>query len=200
MSQQVVNDSVLVLNRYFMAIQVTIVKEAICALVTGKAKIVDKEYAMYTLEQWKIYTKEYCKTEEIGTDYIGLIRSPTTTILSPQVILLPDCEFNSPMIKTVKYSRRNIYQRDGNTCQYCHRKVGNQHMTLDHVVPKSKGGKSTWSNVVASCTWCNAEKGDKLLSELGWKLDKLPTPPKWKSHVGIPFSKGKKEYWNNFLK
>jgi len=199
MSRRLVNESVLVLNKYFMAIQVTVAKEAICALVTGKAKVVDESYKTYNLADWAAFTAAK-KDNELAKVYAGIIRSPSIQIFAPQVVIIPDCEFNSPLIKTVKYSRRNIYQRDNYTCQYCHKKVRKDHMTLDHVIPKSRGGKSKWNNVVASCTWCNAKKGDRLLSELGWTLKKLPAPPRWKSHVGIPFSRGKKEYWNNFLK
>lgn len=194
-----IHGSVLVLNKYFLAIQVTIAKEAICALVTGKAKVVDPEYGMYDLEQWKEYTKLHKRNETQLRLHGGIINSPTTSIFVPQVIIVPDCEFNSPLIKTVKYSRRNIYQRDGNICQYCGKKVDKKFLTLDHVVPKSRGGGSTWTNVVTSCVWCNSEKGDKLLEELGWKLRKVPTKPRWKSHIGIPFNKNKKEYWEKFL-
>lgn len=199
MSRQLINESVLVLNKYFMAIQVTIVKEAICALTTGKAKVVDQDYVTYNLRQWEDFTSLY-KLSEKANDYHGMMRSPSVQILAPQVIIIPDCEFNNPLIKTIRYSRRNVYQRDNFTCQYCHKKVDKANLTLDHVIPRSRGGKSRWENVVASCIWCNAKKGDKLLSELGWKLNKPPAPPRWKSHVGLPFNKEKKEYWNNFLR
>ena len=193
-----IHEQVLVLNKYFLAIQVTVVKEAICALVTGKARVVDQDYRSYDLESWREYT-----TQERGNGtaraYSGFIRSPSVEIFAPQIIMIPDCEFNSPLIKTIKYSRRNIYQRDDNLCQYCGKKVDKKSLTLDHVIPKSRGGKSSWTNVVASCVWCNSEKGDKLLSELGWKLLKTPTRPKWKSHIGIPFAKSKKKYWEKFL-
>jgi len=192
---RLINESVLVLNKYFLAIQVTVVKEAICALVTGKARVVDQNYTMYDFTAWAEYTAMH---DDDGT-YPGVIRSPSVEIFAPHVILIPDCEFNSPLIKTVKYSRRNIYQRDKNTCQYCGKKIDRKNLTLDHIVPKSKGGKSSWTNVVASCVWCNSEKGDKLLSELGWKLRKQPTKPRWKSHIGVPFNRSKKEYWEKFL-
>jgi len=201
MGSSLIYENVLVLNKFFLAIQVTIVKEAVCALVTGKAKIVDEYYTMHDLEQWKAFTKTFRDSvhPRPAHEPWNVLRSPSTTILVPQVIIIPDCEFNSPLIKTIKYSRRNIYQRDKNTCQYCGKKVDRKNLTLDHVVPKSRGGKSSWINVVTSCIWCNSDKGDKLLKELGWQLKKQPTRPRWKSHVGVPFSKTKKEYWEKFL-
>ena len=194
-----VNEPVLLLNKHFLAIQVAIAKESICALVTGKARVVDHNYITYDLENWKIYTKANKDDPDRVKDFAGILHSPSTELFVPQVIIAPDCEFNSPMIKTIKYSRRNVYQRDKHTCQYCLQKFTRNNLTLDHVIPKCQGGKSSWTNVVASCGKCNTRKGDKLLSELGWALKSIPQQPKWKSHVGIPFSKIKKEYWDRFL-
>jgi hypothetical protein len=190
-------DSVLVLNRYFLAIQVTNVKEAIINLVSGKAKVVDKSYVQYDLAGWEEKSFEIRLN---GTqDYPGILRSPSTTLVAPQVIIIPDCEFNNPAIKTVRYSRRNLFQRDRYTCQYCRRKFDKKNLTIDHVTPKSQGGRSEWTNVVACCKGCNTRKGDKTLKELGWKLAHPPTRPKWRSHIGKSFRHEKKEYWETFL-
>lgn len=192
--RRLIHESVLVLNKHFLAIQVTIAKEAVCALVTGKAEVVDQNYSTYDLRQWQEYTKSADPSM-----YAGLIRSPSVQILVPQVIRIPDCEFNNPVIKTVKYSRRNVYQRDDFTCQYCRRKFPKDKLTLDHVIPKSRGGKSSWVNVVTCCKRCNEDKGDRLLEELGWELPVQPKRPRWRSHIGVPFNNTKKEYWEQFL-
>jgi len=73
------------------------------------------------------------------------------------------------------YPTRNmIYKRDDYECQYC----GTKHnLTIDHVIPRSKGGGGTWDNLVACCTTCNVKKGNKSLKELGWKLKKKPKAP-----------------------
>lgn len=205
-------ESVLVLNKYYLAVQVTVVKDSIIALVTGKAQVVDDDYVVYNLNQWREYSESLNGEDQETLDkYAGMLRSPSTSLLAPQVIRFPDCEYTSPLIKTVKYSRRNIYNRDKYTCQYCHNtrpefkkaiKGGvpkKSLLNLDHVIPRSRGGPSSWTNIVTSCKWCNADKGDKLLDELGWKLPKTPAKPKWQSHVGTPFQMAKKEYWQRFL-
>ena len=188
----------LVLNKYFMAIQVTSAKAAITALVSGKVKCVDTDYSTYDLENWKIFTKAYLESQE-EERYAGVIRSPSTTLLVPEVVIDPDCEFSSPHIRTVRYSRRSVYMRDKHTCQYCGRKCTKKDLTLDHVTPRSKGGKSSWTNVVACCLTCNGKKEDKSLEELGWKLLKVPKEPHWKSHIGIPFNDAKRSFWDTFL-
>lgn len=204
-------DSVLVLNRVFLAVQVTIVRDSITALANGKARVVGPDYRPYTLEEWKQYTELYLNDPEISRQYTGLVRSPSTKLFTPQVIMFPDCEYTSPLIKTVKYSRRNIFSRDKGKCQYCENERSEFRkaiqrgtpkkslLTLDHVIPRSKGGPSTWTNVVTACRWCNEEKGDMLLEDLSWKLASKPNRPRWQSHIGVPFNKVKKEYWERFL-
>lgn len=193
------NESVLILNRYLLAIQVTNARNAITALTAGRAKVIDQSYAQYTWEEWVEITPTILEDEEEMEKYAGVLRSPSTKIVVPEVIVAVDCEFNDPAIKTIRYSRKNVYERDKNTCQYCGKKCHKKNLTLDHVIPKSKGGRSTWENVVACCLECNGEKKDRLLKELGWKLLKEPKKPRWKSHVGVPFKKAKKEYWDQFL-
>lgn len=194
-----IQKSVLVLNKFMMATQVSTVQNAIIVLVTGKAKVVDDNYITYNLEGWANHTKELKYNQEETVKYEGLVRSPSIEIYAPQVIYFPDCEYSSPLIKTVKYSRKNIFQRDNYTCQYCSNKFKKEELTLDHIIPKSKGGKSSWTNIVTCCTGCNADKGDKSLKELGWQLKQQPKSPKWKSHVGTPFSMEKNQYWERFL-
>ena len=84
----------------------------------------------------------------------------------------------------MKFSRGNIYLRDQNRCQYCGKKFSSSELSLDHVVPISRGGKSTWENVVCACLPCNVRKGNKLLSECEMRLRRharapevAPAPP-----------------------
>lgn len=71
-------------------------------------------------------------------------------------------------------TRSLIYKRDKNTCQYC---GATKKLTIDHVLPKSKGGEDTWENLVVACSSCNVKKGDKLLEQTGMKLAKIPRAP-----------------------
>ena len=209
--KNVLKQNVLLLNKYYMAVQVSIVSEAIKALVKEVAVIIDEDYINYNLARWADFTDTFYEDEETAEKYSGLVRSPSIRLFAPQVIRFPDCEYTSPLIKTIKYSRKNIYSRDKNTCQYCQNQreefrlammsgaIRKSLLNLDHIIPRAKGGKSSWTNIVTSCTWCNNEKGDKLLSELGWTLIKTPQKPKWESHVATPFERAKKKYWQRFL-
>jgi len=189
---------VLILNKHFLAVKVGIVKDAICALYTGKAEVIDQDYTPRNLKKWIEYSFLLDTMPLEAAKYEGKLSSPSISIYIPRVIKI-DTTAGIEIIKTVKYSRHNVYKRDKNQCQYCGQYCKKTIKTLDHVHPKSKGGKNTWENVVTSCKHCNGEKGSQTLDQLGWKLKKRPIAPEWKSHIGTPFNKVQNEYWNNFL-
>lgn len=96
----------------------------------------------------------------------------------PAVIRMIDSEITQhDMVKTLRVSRKGLYERDDGKCCYCGTEIKLSEMTVEHVYPESKGGLNTWDNLRACCHDCNHEKGDKMLSELGWTLRK---------RVGIP--------------
>lgn len=197
---KIVNEHVLVLNKYFLAIQVTLARDAICALVTGKARVVDQNYTTYDWQAWQAKSKELFSTPEEAKKYAGRMSSPSTSVYVPQVILIPDCEHTKSLLKAVRFSRKNVLQRDGYRCAYCKHKFDKNLLTMDHVIPRAKGGTNAWSNVVACCRPCNEKKGDKLLSQLGWELTKKPATPQWKAHINKRFNDVKKTYWKTFFR
>jgi 5-methylcytosine-specific restriction endonuclease McrA len=107
----------------------------------------------------------------------------------------------------VALSRRNILLRDKLCCQYCGKsgKHGAVSLTLDHVIPQSKGGGNTWDNLVTACAPCNTKKGDKTLRQLKWKLKKEPQEPSaWEldlvlASVGAGDLKSIPEEWAGYL-
>jgi 5-methylcytosine-specific restriction endonuclease McrA len=104
------------------------------------------------------------------------VGTPRFAILIPRVIRLVD--YDKVPRREVKFSRRNILARDENRCQYCNKKLPTSQLSLDHVTPKSRGGKSTWTNVVAACTPCNTRKGGRMPWEASMKLRRTPAVPK----------------------
>ena len=102
--------------------------------------------------------------------------------------------------RTQVLSRKNIYIRDGYTCQYCGQVFHARDLTLDHVVPRSKGGLSVWQNMVAACSRCNHRKGDRLLEEAGLKLLRPPRPLTLNTSRGMIRLAGHEEpAWRKFL-
>ena len=104
------------------------------------------------------------------------ISSPSKKFKLPAVIRLVNYIFKLPW--GVKLTRTNLFIRDRGKCQYCHKKLNKSRFTIDHVIPRSKGGKTEWENLVVSCARCNTKKGDSLLKDINLKLNKKPSQPK----------------------
>ncbi len=102
------------------------------------------------------------------------LRTVSTSYPYPSVIRI--LQYKHVPYRGVVLTRYNLFKRDGHECQYC---GTNKDLTLDHVVPKSKGGKSTWTNLVTACKHCNAKKGDYSLDQAGLKLAKHPVKPSY---------------------
>ena len=107
----------------------------------------------------------------IVAEYETVVRSPSMEIPIPSVVVLKD--FVRPA-KSVAFTRFNLFLRDAFTCQYC---GANGDMTFDHVVPRSRGGRTAWDNVVASCGPCNLHKGARTLKQVGMSLRRKPRQP-----------------------
>ena len=104
------------------------------------------------------------------------INSPSQKFKLPSVIRLINYIFKLPW--GIKLTRTNIFVRDRGKCQYCDKKLSKGRFTIDHVIPRSKGGKTVWENLVTSCARCNTRKGDSLLKDIDFILKKKPSQPK----------------------
>ena len=167
------NTSVLVLNRVYQPVHVTSVKRAFSLLYQGIARAIDDQYKLYEFSDWA----ELSAAEH---DSVGTINR---RIRIPRVLVLSAYE-HLPKGR-VRFSRLNIYARDGDTCQYCGRKLARNELNLDHVIPRSQGGKTSWENVVCSCVPCNLRKGGRTPEEAHMTLLKRPLRPRW-----TPFFRG----------
>jgi len=188
----VLDEKVLVLNRSYQAVQVTTVQRAICHLVKGTAKVITPDWTTHTLEEWIEASRFY--TNGNGK----MIHSPSLSFLAPDAIYLVTFD-RLPRVEVV-FSRANLLIRDRYTCQYCGKSVKNpKDRTIDHILPRSRGGKTTWDNVVLCCRKCNLKKGDRTPEEAGMKLLSKPRAPRWESLIMEDFPREKKKAWRQFL-
>lgn len=100
----------------------------------------------------------------VVSEYERVIRSPTQTIRLPSVLALKEY---MPLNKSPAFTRFNVFLRDKWKCQYCHDDFRTQELTFDHVIPRSRGGRTTWTNIVTSCQECNLAKGSDMPHECG---------------------------------
>ncbi len=161
------NTHVLVLNRYYQPVHVTSVKRALSLLYQGVARAIDHQYRLYEFADWAALSA--ANHDSIST-VSRRIRIPRVVVLSAYE-LLPKGR--------VRFSRLNIYARDVDTCQYCGRQLPRSELNLDHVQPRSQGGKTNWENVVCSCLPCNLRKGGRTPEQARMRLFKKPVRPRW---------------------
>ena len=100
---------------------------------------------------------------------------------------------------TVKFNRRNIFARDENRCQYCGHRFPMSELSLDHVVPRSQGGPTSWDNIVCACVNCNVKKGGRTPDQAHMKLVRKPVKPRTSPLVSIKMGSSKYQSWKAFL-
>jgi 5-methylcytosine-specific restriction endonuclease McrA len=183
------NSSVLVLNRSYLPVHVTSARRAFALIYQGSALAVNGNYETFDFGSWRALSVEACPPKErVGT--------PTGAIRLPRVIVLL-C-FDRVPKRHVRYSRLNIFARDKFTCQYCGEKPHRSKLNLDHVIPRSLGGRTTWENVVCSCVECNRRKGGRTPAQARLRLLRQPSRPRW-TPVIHPVSRARYDEWRPFL-
>jgi len=187
------NQPVLVLNRLWQAVNVCSVRRALTLLFEGHAQVVfgngDGDFKTYGFGEWRNFSDRQPDDETVGT--------VSYRIRVPRVILL--LAFDRLPKKEVKFTRHNIFERDKNTCQYCGQVLDRKDLNLDHVVPRDRGGPTTWENIVCSCIPCNTHKANKTPHEARMRLIRKPKRPKWRPFVQVNFGVQMHDSWRHFL-
>ena len=189
--------SVLVLNRVYLAVHVISVRRAFSLLCRDLAEVVhieDGQYANYDFASWREISELRANFKAPDQDWI---RSVNFEIQVPRVIRL--LVYDRLPKQTVRFNRRNIFARDGNRCQYCGRRFPTSELSLDHIVPRSRGGDTTWENIVCSCVKCNVRKGGRTPVEANMRLVRPPYRPKRSPLLTIKLGNPKYESWKSFL-
>lgn len=143
-----------------------------------KVLVLDSRYEpvkVCTIEAGFVYL--YSGRADSVVDSKRTIRGVTRTYSIPWIIRLTGCAPKARHSLTPRLSRQNIYLRDEYRCQYCLITFPTSLLTLDHLIPTARGGKTTWENVVSACKPCNHRKGARMIEELGLKLYKKPIRP-----------------------
>lgn len=178
---------VLVLNRNYQPVRITDAKQAFAMLFRGRARALDRAYEPYDFEGW-------LERVDADAEQIGTARGPITI---PRVLLLEN--YGRVPRAPLRLSRRHIYLRDDHTCQYCGLQPGPKELNLDHVLPRSRGGRSSWENLVTSCRPCNLSKGYATPEEAGMTLARKPVRPSWNMALSLAAERRRFPEWEPFL-
>lgn len=183
----------LILNRNWQPVNVATVARALVLVWNAAARVVDPDdFQLYTWADW---------SRLAPPDGEPCIRASRLRLRVPEVVVLNG--YDRLPDAAVSFSRRNIFKRDHSTCQYCGRQPGSEELSIDHVVPRSQGGLSTWTNCVLACVECNKRKADRTPQQAGMRLRKQPVRPAWKplyARHGVVVASWSKfvseAYWN----
>lgn len=192
----ILDTNVLVLNRLFMAVHVVTVRRAFSLLCKRCAEVItvhDGRYDSYDFESWR----EVSAFRERFAPDGDWVRSVNFDLRVPRVIRL--LAYDRLPKRHVKFNRRNIYARDENRCQYCGKRFPTNELSLDHVVPRSRGGTSCWTNLVCACLRCNVRKGGRLPSEVGMTLVRQPAEPRRSPLISLKLHQPQYRSWQAFL-
>jgi 5-methylcytosine-specific restriction endonuclease McrA len=144
----------LVLNAGFEPVQLVSWQKALCLVLTAKAEVI--------------------------AEYGHVVRTVSTVFPLPSIVRLKRWVRVVQRLALVRCTRKNVLLRDRHQCQYCGVQCRPGTITIDHIVPLSRGGRTVWENVVAACHTCNRRKGDQTPERVGLKLSRQPRRPGWR--------------------
>jgi 5-methylcytosine-specific restriction endonuclease McrA len=184
---------VLVLNRLWQAVNVCSVRRAFTLLCQGHAQVVyedgNNNFLTHDFVSWREFSQREPESE--------MVHTISFKIRMPRVIVL--LMFDRLPAKEVKFTRHNVFERDKNTCQYCGKIFDRKELNLDHVIPRDRGGMTTWENIVCSCIPCNTRKGNRLPNEAGMRLVRKPERPRWRPFLHLTFGGNHHDSWKHFV-
>lgn len=195
--------NVLVLNRHYQAIRVVNVRRAFSLLSRDLAEVIHIEPDAATGQsKWhNLDFAEWCDMSALKREFEphahDWIKTVRLHIAVPRIIRL--LGYDKLPRQDVKFNRRNIYARDSNKCQYCGKKFPTTELSLDHVIPKSQGGKATWDNIVCCCVKCNVRKGGRTPDQAHMHLITKPVKPKRSPVISIRLADERYASWKSFL-
>ncbi len=190
--------SVLVLNRYYAAIRIIPARRAFRLLSKESAEAVEQEEGEYRTFDFIHWLDHSLTRHPKQQKHERFIHTPNRPVLVPRIIRL--LRYDKIPRRAVKLNRKNILIRDGHRCQYCGKGFPDSKLSVDHIHPRSRGGKNGWENVVTACRKCNTKKGGKLLKETRMRLLTRPRRPKSSPLLREKLDSIRYGIWRQFLR
>ncbi len=190
------NRRVLVLNRNWQAVNIVGLRRAFSLLWQDHARVINTftgDYTVHTAPEWL----EYSMASNPPPPQAEYVRTIRMHIILPKILLLR--EFDRLPVSEVKFNRQNVFERDNYTCQYSGRTCKVKDLTLDHVIPRERGGRTSWENIVTCSREMNAVKANRLPHEAGLRLVRKPARPKARPFVSVAAGSDVDPSWTQFL-
>jgi 5-methylcytosine-specific restriction endonuclease McrA len=186
---------ILVLNRLWQPVNIVGVERAFNLLLRDHAQVIytgDESFLMMNSAEWLQLSEEASPDENEA--YIQTVR---LRIRVPKVLLLRS--YDRLPAQEVKFTRENLFERDDYRCQYCGKHFESLQLNMDHVIPRDRGGRTSWENIVTSCISCNSRKANRLPHQAHMHLIRKPERPRWRPFVSSLIGQSDDSDWDHFI-
>jgi 5-methylcytosine-specific restriction endonuclease McrA len=184
----------LVLNRLWIPVHQVFWHKAINLLLNDHAHSLDVDFVQHDWNQWLEYSNS---ARSLAGDY-DFVHSVKHTIAVPEILTL--CHYDKLPNKDVHLTRQNIFSLYNNHCAYCNKKFRYDLLSVDHIIPKSVGGKTTWQNCLPACKPCNGKKANRTPVQAKMPLHFQPKEPQWHgSFHKLISTQNRRPNWDKFL-
>jgi len=186
---------ILVLNRLWQAVNIVGVERAFSLLLQDNAQVIntgDGSFQVMNLTAWLEYS-----LEEVPSENEAYIQTVRLKVRVPKVLLLR--KYDRLPMQEVRFTRESLFERDQHRCQYCGNQLPASKLNMDHVIPRAKGGRTSWENIVTACIPCNSRKANRLPHQANMHLIKKPTRPRWRPFISSLLDKQYDSDWESFI-
>jgi 5-methylcytosine-specific restriction endonuclease McrA len=187
---------ILVLNRLWQAVNIVGVPRAFSLLLQDHAQVIntsDGSFQLLNSEQWLAHSEDAAPE-----DNEAFIQTVRMRIRVPKVLILR--AYDKLPVQEVKFTRESLFERDNYCCQYCNKTFDPKKLNMDHVIPRDRGGKTSWENIVTSCISCNSRKANRLPHQADMHLIRKPERPRWRPFISSLIGQDYDREWDHFLK
>jgi 5-methylcytosine-specific restriction endonuclease McrA len=186
---------VLVLNRLWQPVNVVGVERAFSLLLQDHAQVIytgDESFRMMDAAAWLQFSEELEPEEDESC-----IQTVRLRIRVPKVLLLRS--YDQLPVQEIQFNRDNLFERDDFRCQYCGQLFEPSQLNMDHVIPRDRGGRTSWENIVTSCIKCNSRKANRLPHQANMHLIRKPERPRWRPFVSTLIGQNYDSAWDHFI-
>jgi 5-methylcytosine-specific restriction endonuclease McrA len=187
---------ILVLNRLWQAVNIVGVPRAFSLLLQDHAQAInttDGSFQLLKAEDWLAYS-----ASEVPADDEAYVQTVRLRIRVPKVLILQ--QYDRLPVQEVKFTRETLFERDAHRCQYCGGTFEASQLNMDHVIPRDRGGRTSWENIVTSCISCNSRKANRLPHQANMHLIRKPERPRWRPFISSLIGQDYDSDWDHFLK
>ena len=186
---------ILVLNRLWQAVNIIGIQRAFSLLMQDNAQVIhsgDGSFQVMDSSAWFNYS-----ADQIPGDDEAYVQTVLMRVRVPKVMLLR--KYDRLPVQEVRFTKENLFERDQYRCQYCGESFPEYRLNMDHVIPRAKGGLTSWENIVTACIPCNTRKANRLPHQANMDLIKKPSRPRWRPFASSLINQKYDSDWDHFL-